>query len=307
MGLDIETARFLLGSKFAGTSYKVCATLGRQNYNLGMREGKNLLRDFGLDPNNYQKLVNHPYARDRFSEDFWEMLGTEELETIDASDFEGATCVHDLNNPIPEKLKRRFDAVCDFGTLEHIFDFQTAMRNCLEMVKIGGRFITATPANNYFGHGFYQFGPELYFRLFSEQNGFVVEEIIAAETGPRHRWFSVSDPATIKAKAALVNKYPVMLFVRARRTADKPLLATPPQQSDFQAQWDKEATPEQSGNVDALANPKFLPMKRMMLEWFPKLSRALEAIRFSSLSPSCSFKNRQAFKPVDKRNWGKQR
>ena len=86
---------------------------------------------------------------------------------MDASSFEGATVVHDLNLPITEALKGRFDVVCDAGTIEHVMNFPTAIRNCMEMVRVGGHLILGTPANNFFGHGFYQFSPELWFRLFS--------------------------------------------------------------------------------------------------------------------------------------------
>jgi hypothetical protein len=37
------------------------------------------------------------------------------------------------------------------------------------------------------GHGFYQFGPELYYRAFSEENGFQVERLELQES----RYFSV--------------------------------------------------------------------------------------------------------------------
>ena len=55
----------------------------------------------------------------------------------------------------------------DSGSLEHVFNISQALRNCLEMVESGGHFISIGPANNAMGHGFYQFSPELYFRILS--------------------------------------------------------------------------------------------------------------------------------------------
>ena len=40
------------------------------------------------------------------------------------------------------------------------------------MVKLGGHFIGVYPIDNFCGHGFYQFLPELFFRCFSQENGF---------------------------------------------------------------------------------------------------------------------------------------
>jgi 2-polyprenyl-3-methyl-5-hydroxy-6-metoxy-1,4-benzoquinol methylase len=57
--------------------------------------------------------------------------------------------------------------VFDGGTLEHIFDYPTAIKNCMKMVKPGGHLLLTTPANNWFGHGFYQFSPELFYSFVS--------------------------------------------------------------------------------------------------------------------------------------------
>jgi hypothetical protein len=34
-----------------------------------------------------------------------------------------------------------------------------------------------TPANNQMGHGFYQFSPELFFRVFSQENGYLLRAL----------------------------------------------------------------------------------------------------------------------------------
>ncbi|GHV03646.1 hypothetical protein AGMMS50229_03290 [Campylobacterota bacterium] len=42
----------------------------------------------------------------------------------------------------------------------------------MELVKTGGHLILGTPIDNYYGHGFYQFSPELFFSLLDRDNGF---------------------------------------------------------------------------------------------------------------------------------------
>ena len=77
-----------------------------------------------------------------------------------------------MNLPIGDDLKRKFSVVIDGGTLEHVFNFPVAIKNCMQMLDVGGHFFVHTMANNFMGHGFYQFSPELFYRVFSPENGF---------------------------------------------------------------------------------------------------------------------------------------
>ena len=120
-------------------------------------------------------------GKDRFCEPMLEKLGAT-VDSVDANAFEGANIIHDLNRPMPVELQGRYDVVFDGGTLEHVFNFSTAMRGCLELPEVGGHFIMTSPANNQMGHGFYQFSPELFFRIFSEENGYELRAIFLVPT-----------------------------------------------------------------------------------------------------------------------------
>lgn len=296
MAIDTEAARLLLANARGGVCMSETATLGRQRYHPSNLESKRLLLEFGFDPTRYPKLLEGE-PDDRFAEAFFEVLGVRRLETIDASNFEGATLVHDMNLPIPSELHGRFDLVYDGGTLEHVFNFQTAVRNCMEMVKVGGRFITHTPANNYFGHGFYQFSPELFYRIFSESNGFVVERMIAQEYGPRRRWFAVADPLVIRERTPLINVFPVLLFVQAKKTRVTELFRECPQQSDYSALW-AEQEPKSNGSRSISIRGRFM---RWLVGVAPSSARIIDSLRYSAISPSLSFRNRRAFEAVSKR------
>ena len=67
------------------------------------------------------------------------------------------------------------------GSLEHIFNFPVAITNLAGMLKVGGTLFVTTPANNLMGHGFYQFSPELMFRVFSDENGFALRDVLLFE------------------------------------------------------------------------------------------------------------------------------
>jgi hypothetical protein len=300
MGIDIESARFLLQSSQAGMSFHRCLLLGRQHFYLGKAETRALFREFGLAEPLAEKIIAE-LDRSPYSEPFWPAVGTQQLDTLDASDYEGATLIHDLNLPPPDSLRARFDAVCDFGTLEHVFNFPGALKSCLEMVAVGGRFIAHTTANNYCGHSFYQFSPELFYRALSLENGFAMERMIAVEYGPRRRWYEVQDPNAVRARVSLINAFPVLLFVQAKRVAAVDIFARWPQQSDYAAMWEQQrpGTPGVSTETQRTGGP-LAAWKRGLLETFPSLARSLEAVVTACLKREHSWSNRRSFKPTSK-------
>src|SRR5438552_3492021 len=131
MAIDRNFARFLVSSKRQGVNFRETLTLGRLNYYLGVKETRQLLNWAGIEAPQCGKLLD--YEESRYSEPFFKMLGAEKVDSLDASGFEGATLVHDLNMPVPQSLKGRFDVVCDGGTIEHVLNFPVVIRNVMEM------------------------------------------------------------------------------------------------------------------------------------------------------------------------------
>jgi hypothetical protein len=158
-----------------------------------------------------------------------------------------------LNTPIAPELRERFDVVYDGGTLEHVFNFPVALQNCMELTRVGGHVFIHTVTNNYCGHGFYQFSPELFFRAFSALNGFAVERMVLHAIGPYGRWYEVSDPEQIRSRVELITFCPMQLLIHAKRIAVLDL-ATPPQQSDFVPRWD-DKLPSRPDNLPNLSQP----------------------------------------------------
>ena len=294
MGLDTELVRLLLEARRSGVCFRESVTLGRQHYFVGNNETRRFLDRFGIDPDKHPTLFSNEPPR--YSEPFWESLGVEKLETLDASDFEGATIVHDLNLPVPAQLVERFDVVCDAGTVEHVFNFPMAIKNCMQMVRPGGHLLLFTTANNYFGHGFYQFSPELFFRVLSKANGYQVERMVAVEYGPFRRRYEVTDPEAIRKRVNLINRFPVLLFVQARRTEKVPLLGSTPQQSDYVAMWSEaDGAPGAPGGKPN-SRSAMAGTKRFLVERLPRVARFLEAFLYSSWNRDFSFRNGDAFR-----------
>jgi len=195
-----------------------------------------------------QQLVDGPY-----SEPFFRSLGATSVDSIDASDFEGATIIADLNRPLPQDLRRRFSVVFDSGTLEHVFDIASALRSCLDLVELGGHYIASSPANNWPGHAFYQFSPELVFRTLSPETGFRMRAAFVVEWRRNQRWYSIPDPQAVGVRVQWTNRFRTELRVVARRTELLDLSQFVPQQSDYVRRW---AAHELSMDIATSHGPK---------------------------------------------------
>ncbi len=240
MGFDIQGLRFLLGAHRRGVRFQNTAMIGRQEVHLDPIRLTRLLGAFGMgkDPVLARRILTQGGG---FAEPLLQLLGAERISSIDASGYEGASIMHDMNFPISDELKNSFSLVIDAGSLEHIFNFPTAIKNCMEIVAEGGHLLLMTPANNFTGHGFYQFSPELFFRIFSGSNGFEVERAIVCETSPEASWYQVMDPANAGRRVELTTTRPAYLMVQARRVRLAPIFTEVPQQSDYTVLWKESA------------------------------------------------------------------
>lgn len=165
-------------------------------------------------------------------------LGGKTVDSLDASDWEQSSVVHDLNEPLPEELHSQYTAVLDTGTLEHVFDFPVALKNCLSAVSVGGHYLSISPTNNWCGHGFYQFSPEAYYGVLGADNGYEVSCMLMRSVRLGARWYRVADPAKSQVKPG--GAWSSLLYTVGRRVSEKEILATKPQQGKYAAVWEAE-------------------------------------------------------------------
>ncbi|HMN71510.1 MAG TPA: hypothetical protein PKA55_06535 [Rhodoblastus sp.] len=143
-------------------------TLGRQTVGFGHEAIDGYLADGLFDVAAAERLRRAPLTQ----ETVLEAMGFGAVHSLDVSDYEGCTHVFDLNRvDLPSAWRGAYSVVYDGGTLEHVFDFATALRNCIELLEPLGLFVHIGPMNNWPDHGFYQFSPTLWFDVFV-QNGF---------------------------------------------------------------------------------------------------------------------------------------
>src|SRR5436190_15281164 len=152
MGFERNAAALLMKLKRDGVRFGRVLTLGRQDVHLDAESWAQLTRSLG-------PLA--PAAMPAHAEPIIRAMGASDVDAMDYSSYQGATLLHDLNQPAPDRLAEQFDIVLDGGTLEHVFNVPVALASCMRMLKPGGRFLAVTVTNNWCGHGFYQFSPEL--------------------------------------------------------------------------------------------------------------------------------------------------
>ena len=152
--------------------------LGRQRW-VGTRKGKSakLLKDTiaTFMPGISEEQLKNP--DDIYSETFFKKLGFDCVDSMDVSEFEGASIIQDLAADLEPSLVARFDVVYDGGTCEHIFNLPKAYENIDKILKPGGVLIGHSPCNNWITHSFYQINPEMVYGYWERAMGYEVLQL----------------------------------------------------------------------------------------------------------------------------------
>ena len=241
MGLDRHGLDFLTLAKGRGVDFSRTLTLGRQKLELSPADLRLFLKSRGGPaPEKAPRLLSlSGYCEELLRSAF----GAQQVSSLDASSYEGATFVKDMN--LPFKLKEKFTAVLDLGCMEHVFNFPVAVDNILRLCAKDGHILHLLPGNNFCGHGFYQFSPELFYSLYSPERGFQGTSVFLVGLDRPGRWFEVRPPAQLKGRVNLINLSETYVLCLTQRTAKAVSpLKNPPQQSDYeQVAWKAPLSP----------------------------------------------------------------
>lgn len=228
MGIDVHALNFLRYTKQKSDLGDVM-TLARQGFHI--------LESYVKDP----YLVNMVRELEETGDNKWceqmllKYLGAKKVESIDNSSYEGATYIHDMNTVIPDKFHCGYDTIIDAGTLEHVFNIPLALNNCSKLCRPGGQIIHILPANNFCGHGFWQFTPELFFSLYSEANGYTQTEVYLADVTDINTWYKVHEPKNgVRVNVHTSNRTHILVRT-VLKTAE--FSHDNVQQSDYQELW----------------------------------------------------------------------
>ncbi len=232
MGIDPLNMKFLIYAHKFG-DFKRTVTIGRMNFwDLRLRDLKHLASI------ECQKthLSGTEYTVEELLRDCFGSSSV--VDSIDISDYEGATIIHDMNVEIPNELKGKYDTVIDGGTIEHVFNVRQALDNVSFLCKPGGQIIHMLPANNQCGHGFWQMSPELFFSMYSDKNGYKSTDVFLARLSNQKYFYKVIKPE-IGKRVNIYSHDEISLYIRSVRK-ETDFSHRDVQQSDYVYLWNKQ-------------------------------------------------------------------
>jgi SAM-dependent methyltransferase len=261
MAIDYHSANFLLDVvDHLDIKFRTTITIGRQNLYLSNKE----LRNLHCYAVGYTILKYNPHTR--YCEEFlYNNCGSSSVDVMDLSDYEGARRFwqQDLNLPLKNPaLIGQYDTVLDVGSSEHVWNYPEAFKTYMKLLKPDGHYIAILPSNNFNGHGFFQFSPELFFHL--DIRG---EPLLArlVEYSPIVQWKDITKKDFQNRKRFQPStRYPTSIMICMKRT----VIQSTYYQTDYLDTWLKEPC-----NI-----PSYPKWKRWMIETCPTISRILERI-----------------------------
>lgn len=232
MGIDLAAFEFLLKAQAELGDFGKTVVLGRQRLLVRNEQEK---AQFGGKLRQYRPDLTMDDIAHDYVDGLIDRLGGRPCHFMDNSAYEGAQVIHDLNEPLPPELHNSYDTVIDIGTLEHVFNIGTGMRSVAEMVRPGGQFLCLNVANHHLGHGFWQFGPEVFFRTFCPAHGY---EARLADLYYKGAFHPLRDPEIAGRRLPLTTPGYTYVTFAARKVADRPVFANGwPVQADYVAAW----------------------------------------------------------------------
>jgi hypothetical protein len=250
MAIDLLSFKTLLRLSGEGRLTGDALVLGRQNFLTAGSGDKRMQRQLPI----YQQMLveaGFDIALDKiidpdgFCDSFFRILGFNRIDYMDVSGYEGANVIHDLNKPLPARLIGRYDFIFDGGTTEHVFDVPQAFENYDLALRTGGSLLAVNPANNWPGHGFYQFGPEVVWSYWRDVKNYKVHQ---CTINAMRDWYSRKQIVIAPPEARAMQRDHklrsqlgdgIQLLVYLVEKSKETVRRSSAQQSDYRAQWQR--------------------------------------------------------------------
>lgn len=234
MGIDRSGLNAILMSCKHIKNKQNLLTLGRQQIHTSQQNNIDIGDKFNT---NLSEIIYGNYC-----ETFFSSIGFRNIDSIDNSKYEGAKYVHNLNYPILEDFKNKYDYIYDGGTTQHIFNIPQVFENIIDMLNIDGLFVSVTCNNNFSGHGMYQFSPELYLSCFNKKYGMEILHIYIGENGKTSdEWKNVNSFNGYRNLDKFNSTLETYIIIIARKISNERelLLKNCPNQYSYEHEWKK--------------------------------------------------------------------
>jgi len=289
MGIDYHGAialkHFTSKNKFGNT-----LTIGRQAIHVSPKVIKKIFR---LNKASIDRVFTSAQKKSNFyfCEKLLTELGARSVDSLDASDYEGANIILDLNREL--KSEKKYNTIIDFGSSEHIYNVAQAFENYSQLLAEGGTLIHVLPANNQCGHGFYQFSPEFFYSLYNNKNGYRDTEIFMVEIPNKKFWFKVNTPKKGQ-RIFFDSKKPCYVVCFTKKNINFPSEKNI-QQSDYLYEWglEPQANPYVINESKLKSKIRKIPIFFLLIKLiihFPRFWLVSVRNRFSSMKGKKSMK-----------------
>lgn len=229
MGIDYTGLDALLYALKYIQNTKNAVTIGRQEIHI-----YSSTVDYLLERNSLSHLKDREYSG--FCEPLLhDLFGFESIDSIDYSDYEGASILHNMNTPIPSDFT--YDFVLELGTIEHIFNIPQVCENIINLLNVGGIFLSVNVNNNFSGHGIYQFSPEFYLSTFTKKYGMEIQELYLARLGStKDTWIDVNSYENYRNETRFEGDHPVYIVAIIKKISNEreSLILNPPNQFSYE-------------------------------------------------------------------------
>lgn len=236
MGLNVTSLELMALARASGADFSRIVTIGRHKIHTSVDALERFFRQRGRDDlaAGIAAELGDGYCEPLLKSAF----GAAVVDSIDASDYEQARIIHDMNTPMaPAEL---YSVVLDFGTLEHVFNVPVAFDNVARLCAPGAHILHMLPSNNLVGHGFYQFSPEFFFQIYAPERGYAGTRVFVSRGGNPDIWYEVRAPREVQARVDITSRDQLHILVLTQKIGDPvPLTERAVQQSDYVALWNK--------------------------------------------------------------------
>ena len=164
MGLNIQTLQLLKNSEDIKKGNLKVLTIGRQAIRFGYKEFSKIEKNLNFSFNAFKESIKDSNG---FCESLLKSLFGWDVESLDISDYENCSYLHNMNQDIKENknlsnLIGRYDLILDLGSTEHIFNSTQSIVNSLNLLKKDGLLILSVPVTGTMEHGLYQFSQNFF-------------------------------------------------------------------------------------------------------------------------------------------------
>ena len=145
MGIHKQIAKIIIAEHAYRPITGRILLIGRQTVHPIESEVREYLNEFGIPVRNVATERDHDtraaQTHSITDKSFFALFSEATFGALDVTDYEQADVIHDMNEPIPDDLKGKFDFIYNGSCMDNLFNPAGFMRNCSELLAPGGRVI----------------------------------------------------------------------------------------------------------------------------------------------------------------------